>query len=235
MLFNKKSFSLFLLFLSFSFFTKAQSTLPDFDIVSKDGIAILSWISPYSTGVKTVTVQRSEDSTHNFRTIGLVSNLKSTKQDFVDVHPLLGENYYRVILTFNSEIEWISNISKIVMDSNAIASQKIIPSNDSIQKIIEQTGSTNVLSNLNTISTPRSRYVFTNPFTGNINIEIPGALDNTYTLIFYDQNEKKVLEIPSILEDVIILDKRNFQSNGTFKFKLFKNKKEFDKGIVTIY
>lgn len=235
MLFNNKSLAFLLVLLASSFFAKAQSTLPDFDVSTKDGINILSWISPYATGVKEVTIQRSDDSTHNFINIGTITNFKSTKQDFVDIHPLFGENYYRVILTFNSDIKWISNISKIAMDSLSLANQKIIPSNDSIQKIIEETGNTNVLNNLNTISYPKSRYVFTNPFTGNINIEIPDAVDNNYSLIFYDQNEKKVLEVPSVLENIVILDKRNFQSTGIFKFKLFKNKKEFEKGVVTIY
>ena len=235
MLFNKKSLSYFIVLFTCSFLAKAQSTLPEIDILTKDGINIISWISPYKAGVKSIAVQRSADSITNFGTIGMVSNLKSTKQDYVDAHPLLGPNYYRVILTFNSDIEWISNISNIEMDSASIANQKIIPSNEAIQKIIEETGSTKVLENLSTISYPKSRYVFTNPFTGNINIEIPDATQNTYTLVFYDDNEKKVLEILSILEEVIILDKRNFQSLGIFKFKLFKNKQEFEKGVITIY
>jgi len=235
MLFNKKSLLSFIFLFSYAISSIAQSTLPNIDVLSKDGINILGWVSPYESGVKSVTVQRSADSTYNFRTIGIITNLKTKNQNFIDAHPLLGNNFYRVVLTFNSEIEWISNLAKVVVDSNAIAHQKAIPTNDSLQKLIDKLGDTAVLNNLNSVSYPKSRYVFTNPFTGNVNIEIPDALDNNYSLVFYDQKDKQILEIPKVQEQVVILDKRNFQSNGVFKFKLFKDKKEFEKGVITIY
>jgi len=236
MIFNvKRAFILFpVLWISLS--VAAQPALPDVGAVTKDGINVLSWTNPYTSGVKSITIQRSADSTYNYATIGLINNTAQAAQTFVDAHPLLGTNWYRVVVLFNSDADWKSNLVKLVVDSNAIANRKPLPPNDSLQKLISQMGSgTEALKNVNTVSYPRSKYVFTNPFTGNINIELEDAFSTSYSVIFYDQTGKQVLEIPRVNDTVVILDKRNFQAAGLFRFKLFKNKQEFDTGYVTIY
>lgn len=238
LLFIKKSPLTFVLIcictFGFTFYSQAQPTLPELGIQSKDGINILSWINPFESGVKSIKVERSADSTYNFTTIGIVQNTKNKTQSFIDAHPLLGPNWYRVVITFSSELEWISSLANTNVDSQSLANQKTLPTNDSLQKIIEQMG-VSAINKLNTVSYPKSRFVFTNPFTGNINIEIPGVLQSTYSIIFFDQQKKKVLEIPRVLEETIILDKRNFQQVGLYSFKVFKNKEEFETGYITVY
>lgn len=214
----------------------AQPVLPEIAVTTQGGISILSWTNPYESGLKSIAVQRSADSNYNFTTIGYVPNLKKGVQSFVDAHPMPGKNWYRLIILFVSDMDWKSNLANVTVDSAAIANRAPLPPTDSLQKIISQSGgSTAAINDLNTVSYPKSQYVFTNPFTGNINIEIQDALKESYTLVFYDQKDKEVLTIPRINDKVVILDKRNFQTNGLFKFKLFKNKVEFDKGFVTIY
>lgn len=212
----------------------AQPTLPEVGVVSQKGINILSWTYPYTNGLKSVSVQRSADSTFNFTTIGVVGDLSRPVQNFVDAHPMPGRNYYRLTLTFSSDLTWKSNTIQVGVDSAAIANQQALPPNDTLQKIISQMGAAGIES-LNTISYVKSRYVFTNPFTGNINIEVPEPFMNNYYVIFYDQADKQVLKIPRVNDKVVVLDKRNFQKNGIFKFKLYKNAEEFEKGFVTIY
>lgn len=213
----------------------AQPTLPDIGTVTQGGINVISWTNPYESGLKSIAVQRSADSNYNFTTIGYVSALKKGVQSFVDAHPMPGKNWYRLMILFTSDMEWKSNLGKLIVDSAAIANRKPLPPNDSLQKLISQMGDASAINSLNTVSYPKSQYVFTNPFTGNINIEIPDAMKEMYHLVFYDQQDHEVLTVPRINDKVVILDKRNFQSNGLFKFKLFKNKEEFDKGFVTIY
>ncbi len=214
----------------------AQPVLPEIGSLKKDGINILSWTNPYESGVKSIAVQRSADSNYNFVTIGFVENLKVQQQSYIDAHPNLGTNWYRVVLTFSSEMEWTSNLTKIIIDSADLLNQKMLPSNDSLQKIIAEVGGNpSELAKVTTPTLPRSRYVFTNPFTGNINIEIEGVYQDSYSLKFYDQKDKEVLDVPRLIEKVIILDKRNFQNTGIYKFKLFKNKEEFEQGYITIY
>lgn len=231
--------ALFLLLSGRAFFTHAQPTLPEIGAVTKDGINVLSWLNPYTSGVKSITIQRSSDSTYNYSTIGFIKNTATDAQTFVDAHPLLGTNWYRVVVIFNSETDWKSNLVKLVVDSAAIANRKPLPPNDSIQAIVSKMPkaevNTETITNLNSVSYQKSKYIFTNPFTGNINIELQDALTASYSVRFYDQQGKEVLEIPRVNDTVVILDRRNFQSPGLFKFKLFKGKEEFDTGYITIY
>jgi len=213
----------------------AQPDLPAISAVTTGGFTVLSWNNPYESGLKSIAVQRSADSNYNFATIGYVTSLKKGVQSFVDAHPMPGKNWYRLIILFSSDMEWKSNLGQVVLDSAAIANRKPLPPTDSLQKLISQSGNAAALNTLNTVTYPRSQYVFTNPFTGNINIEIQDAFKENYSLVFYDQQDKVVLTIPRINDKVVVLDKRNFQNTGLFKFKLFKNKAEFDKGYVTIY
>lgn len=213
----------------------AQPDLPAISVITQGGISILSWNNTYESGLKSIAVQRSADSNYNFSTIGYVTDLKKGVQSFVDAHPMTGKNWYRLLILFTSDMEWKSSLGKVILDSAAIANRKPLPPSDSLQKLISQSGNTAALNTLNTISYPKSQYVFTNPFTGNINIEIQDAFKESYSLIFYDQQDREVLRVPRINDKVVILDKRNFQNPGLFKFKLLKNKQEFDKGYVTIY
>jgi hypothetical protein len=213
----------------------AQPDLPAISAITEGGLTVLSWNNPYESGLKSIAVQRSADSNYNFATIGYVTSLKKGVQSFVDAHPMVGKNWYRLVILFTSDMEWRSNLGKVVVDSAAIANRKPLPPSDSLQKLISQSGNAAAINSVNTVSYPKSQYVFTNPFTGNINIEIQDAPKESYQLIFYDQNDKEVLRVPRINDKIVILDKRNFQTTGLFKFKLFKNKAEFDKGYVTIY
>lgn len=213
----------------------AQPDLPAISVVTQGGISVLSWNNPYEAGLKSIAVQRSADSNYNFATLGYVTNLKKGVQSFVDAHPMPGKNWYRLIILFSSDMEWKSNVGKVILDSASIANRKPLPPSDSLQKLISQSGNAAAINSVNTVSYPKSQYVFTNPFTGNINIEIQDALKENYSLTFYDQQDREVLRVPRINDKVVILDKRNFQNTGLFKFKLFKNKQEFDKGYVTIY
>ena len=213
----------------------AQPQLPAIGAVTEKGVSILSWTNPYEQGLQSIAVQRSADSNLNFVTIGYVPNLKSGVQSYVDAHPMPGTNWYRLIILFSSDMEWKSDLAKLVVDSASIASRGQLPPNDSLQKIVSQMDDEGAIKNLNSVSYPKSRYVFTNPFTGNINIEIADALKNIYSIKFYDRGHKEVLFIPRVGETVVILDKRNFQHSGMYLFKVFRNKEEYDQGYITVY
>jgi hypothetical protein len=226
---------LFLLLLNFTNTTFAQPDLPNIGVITQGGLNIISWKNPYKGGLKSMAVERSNDSVHNFTAIGYVKNLNDAVQSFVDVHPMVGKNWYRLHIVFTSDVDWMSNEQFIGVDSAAIANRKPLPPSDSLQKIINATGGVATVSELKAVEMPKSQYVFANPFTGNVNIEIQDAIEGNYQLIFYDANDKEVLKIPRINDKTVILDKRNFQNTGLYKFRLLKNKEEFDKGYVTIY
>ncbi len=213
----------------------AQPTLPDVGVLTRDGINILSWVCPYSNGVKGVVILRSRDSVMNFVTIGGTPFSGDSVGSFVDAHPSPGANYYIVKLVFTSGTEWKSNVVMLQVDSADLANQKVLPPNDSLQKLIAQMGSSPSIEQLNAASYIRSIYVYTNPFNGNINIELPDVFKEKYRLVFFDEQDAEVLTIPRVNDPHIILDKRNFQRSGIYRFKLYKNNEMMEEGRVTIY
>lgn len=250
---NRYLFFLFL-FLFFSARTIAQPVLPDMIAVTQKGVNILSWMSQYE-GVKSIAVQRSADSNYNFTTIGYVKNLKKGPQAFLDGHPNPGKNWYRLYIVFNSDLTWYSNRVKLLVDSAQLMQQRVLPSNDSLQKlagkiIINDTsgnafnGGPDVpmlsltipdASGLDAYAYIKSQYVFTNPFTGHVNVELKDARASRYELSFFDQKQKRVLELPRIMEESVIIDKRNFQRKGIYRFDLKKDGLKLEEGYITIY
>lgn len=259
------------LFVLFAGKVVAQPLLPDIIGVSQNGLNILSWSSQYD-GIKSIAVQRSADSVYNFTSIGYVKTLAKGAQAFIDGHPNPGKNWYRLYIVFNSDLTWYSNRVKIMVDSADLLKQRIILSNDSLQKLASRvkvidtakavtSSATNGTSGKPgaTTTTPaappkpvisltipdatgvdayayiKSEYVFTNPFTGHINIELKDSQNHNYSIIFYDQKNMPVLEIPRIPQSSIIIDKRNFQKKGMYKFELLKNKEKLEMGYINIY
>lgn len=260
--------------------------MPDMIGVTQGGMNVITWTSQYD-GIKSIAMQRSQDSVHNFATIGYVKNLKKGPQAFIDGHPNPGKNWYRLYIVFSSDLTWYSNNLKLMVDSAQLLQQKVLPPNDSLQKYASKVSTTGdftsgtVSSTVATspttaagTTTPggtsvspastaaptkpasttpvikvptiggdavdpsvyiKSQYVFTNPFTGHVNIEIPEAKKHSYSIAFFDQKDRRIFEIPRISEPSIIVDKRNFQKKGLYKFELLKDKEKLETGYITIY
>jgi len=259
--------------------------MPDMIGVTQGGMNVITWTSQYD-GIKSIAMQRSQDSVHNFATIGYVKNLKKGPQAFIDGHPNPGKNWYRLYIVFSSDLTWYSNNLKLLVDSAQLLQQKVLPPNDSLQKYASKvstsgdftsgavnstvatttatatSGTINPAGNApGTTTTPskpgnttpvikvptiggdavdpsvyiKSQYVFTNPFTGHVNIEIPEAKKHVFSISFFDQKDRRIFEIPRISEPSIIVDKRNFQRKGLYKFELLKDKEKLETGYITIY
>lgn len=270
-----------LLFILAAVHLKAQPLMPDMIGTTDNGVNVLAWTSQYD-GIKSIAMQRSQDSMHNFATIGYVKDLKKGPQAFIDGHPNPGKNWYRLYIAFNSDLTWFSNTYKIFVDSASLLKQRVLPSNDSLQKyaskvktfgdssysfgnkpangttaVAAHTGANGTVTvpggnvkpsgpvisipNLNNNNSDaasyiKSQYVFTNPFTGHVNIEIPDVRAHVFSIKFFDQKSNKaILEVPRINESPVIIDKRNFQRKGMYKFELMKDKDKLDTGYITIY
>lgn len=252
--------AVFFILIAFSITTNAQPVLPDVAGASEKGINVLSWISQFD-GVKSIAVQRSKDSAYNYTTVGFVKNTKKGRQAFIDGHPLPGNNWYQLYIVFSSDLTWFSNRVKLVVDSTTLINTGVLPPNDSLQKLAskiridttsqsylpEQAGDTLqglidklVISipdpgEINAYSYIKSQYVFTNPFTGHVNLELPEVRDYRYSIRFYDDKNKQVLEVPRIMESPVIIDKRNFKKKGLFKFDLVRDNEKMETGYITIY
>lgn len=218
--------------------------------VTQKGVNILSWSCQYD-GIKSIAVQRSADSTYNFTTIGYVKNLKKGPQAFIDGHPNPGKNWYRLYIVFASDLTWFSNRTNLFVDSAQLLQQQVMPSNDSLQRlaskvIFNDTAGSAITQPLLSLTIPdasgldayayiKSQFVFTNPFTGHVNVELKDARSGQYELSFYDTKQKRVLELPRVMENEVIIDKRNFQRKGIYRFILKKEGNRVEEGYITIY
>lgn len=83
----------------------------------------------------------------------------------------------------------------------------------------------------------KSRYVFTNPFTGHVTLELPQNTRSVFSISFYEQNSPNtpVLEVPRLRKTNVVIDKRNFQGKGVYKFVLMQGTDKIDEGYISIY
>jgi hypothetical protein len=81
----------------------------------------------------------------------------------------------------------------------------------------------------------RSRFINTDSATGHINMFLPDDVStHHYTVKFYDQQNHLLFDIPKINTANIILDKRNFQRKGVYKFVLRRDVVELESGYIVV-
>jgi hypothetical protein len=82
----------------------------------------------------------------------------------------------------------------------------------------------------------RSRFIFVDPVSGHINMTLPDDVHtHHYSIKFYDQKNKMIIDVPRINAADIIIDKRNFQRKGSYKFILRRDALELESGYIAIY
>lgn len=214
--------------LLFSFVTlsaNAQSqqytppVLPDFMALIKTGRIQLEWLSGF-TNVKQIGVQRSLDSVLNFNTIAYASYPTQTRNVFLDNKPLPGSNYYRLFILFDNGRYMYTKTILAVQDSTISATQKLTmedvkdlkggesPTGKSPDKVVWHPS--------NTIYTTAD---------GNVNINLPDALQKKYSVKFYEPNGVFLFEINQVKLPFLILEKAIFLHSGWFNFELYEDGK----------
>ncbi len=207
--------------------------LPAMNIVTEKAQNILSWTNQYD-GIKSIAIQRSVDSIRNFTTIGILDHPKKGVLSYTDARPLPGRNHYRLSVDFTGDMEWFSNVYKVTLDSAVIAK--------SVLGAIETGTTKSNMTGVNATTpdptdfyyTPSLR-IYTNPYTGHININLTDALSKKYSIRFFDPEQSEVLRVARVSKTVLILDKNNFNSRGTYSFKLFDGASLVETGYITIY
>lgn len=209
--------------------------LPAMLVTTENAQNKLSWTCQFD-GVKSIAIQRSSDSIRNFMTIGVLTAPKKGIQTYTDTRPNVGKNYYRLSIEFAGDLEWFSNTYKVILDSATLAKSLVGAVNSGSTKATSSTTSsdeTGIKSN-DFYFAPSSR-VYTNPYTGHINITLPDALSKKYNLKFYEPSKKEVLRISRVTKTQLVLDKNNFNARGTYQFELFDGVTLVETGYVTIY
>ncbi len=237
--------------------------LPEIKIeMDKNGRPVLSWYSQYD-GIKSIAVQRSTDSIVNFSTIAYINKPAKGPLSYTDERPQLDTGFYKLFIVFDSDVTWWSNRNKAVLDSatflKSISALNVVngkPDKNTTAVVNNVKGPVNPgtpipkVPSANTSassSTPEivkettftytpSTHVFTNPFTGHVNIQLPlSGTPRQFSVKFYDQGKRLVLDIENIGEPKVVVDKRNFRSKGYYSFELFEAGTLKEKGFITIY
>ncbi len=81
----------------------------------------------------------------------------------------------------------------------------------------------------------KSRFISADAVTGHIIMTLPDDVaTHHYSIKFFDDKNAMITEVPKINAAKIIIDKRNFQRRGTYKFKLHRDGIELETGYVYI-
>ncbi len=82
----------------------------------------------------------------------------------------------------------------------------------------------------------KPRFLSTDTSTGNVVISLPNdTKQHHYSIRFYNEHNYVINEIPRINYPKIILDKRNFQRKGMYKFIIRRDVVELETGFITIF
>ena len=230
----------------------AQKVLPEFSITNNKGKISIRWLNNYPVEVKTISIQRSFDSTNNFSSISSVFNPQSIKNGFVDLNPPGNEMFYRLFIVFDSGVYIFSESQKanvyplpeITRSEKSSAkkggkSRKKVKSAGRVEKKVRVKGSKNKKSVNPSFKKNNSKEkpilipkeeIFVYPskriYTGkdnNIVINLPGIKINKYVIKFFDEENKPLFELTKITEDYLIIEKMNFLRSGWFKFEIYEN------------
>src|SRR5215212_7555833 len=94
-----RRFIIFLFLLASNNILFAQDTLPRLTVVNISNHILISWTNPYFN-LTTINIQRSYDSTKNFKTIGTILDVKNKKNGYADNKPPYNKMFYRVFVSF---------------------------------------------------------------------------------------------------------------------------------------
>jgi hypothetical protein len=243
----------FLCVLFFSVHVSAQNSLPDFslDNLGKGKIRV-SWANPFGEGCIQISIQRSFDSTKNFRTILSPISPGLPQNGFIDNDYAALYSYYRIFYVLNGGAYYFTK-SRKANNANSSGVQNIdsnqiitVYFHDTVyaqlpyadfkafsDSIITQTrDSLFTISNNEAILKPfiskagwvASMFIYTDRM-GNLNINIPDAKQKNYSIIFYGIDDKEVFTIKHLEYTELVLDKASFMHSGWFKFEIFENGK----------
>lgn len=192
----------------------AQDTLPNLTVTNINNNILISWANPY-TSLTTINIQRSFDSTKNFKTIGTILDVKNKKNGYVDHKPLSVKMYYRVFLSFQG--------------GTYLFTKSYLPVKDTLSPLPDvKAKQQSVLPWF-----VPSKRVYAGP-ENNVIISLPDAESKKYSLQFFEENGTPVFKISKIPEPYLTLEKVNFLHSGIFNFELLDDGKLVEKYKIYI-
>ncbi len=206
-----------------------QDTLPKFSVrnVGNNRI-IVGWVNTYGPQVKQINIQRSFDSSRNYKTILSVPDPTAVQNGFADTKAPNDHMYYRLFIMQEGGTFFFTAAKRPSFDTTqATLSDKTIgQSKDTITANNPVKQPTAPI-----VKKPEyipSFYVYTNK-EGYVFINLPDADLKKYRIKFFEDDNTFLFEIKTIKQTALTLDKTNFYHAGWFKFELYNEEKLVEK------
>jgi hypothetical protein len=206
--------------------------LPDINVVNLRGRNFIAFKNQYDK-LERIEVQRSNDSLKGYVTIGVLSKPKKGDGTYADEKPMIGKNHYQLRIVFNEEMDWYSKRKSILLDSSNVVTSALTKG-DEATLAAPAAGVITTAPVVEEFNFTASAHVFTNTFTGHINIELESTIEKRYSLVFYDANNGETVRIDRINKDRVVLDKHNFNGRGVYKFILKEAGVQVETGYVRV-
>ncbi|HET7115585.1 MAG TPA: hypothetical protein VFI29_03800 [Hanamia sp.] len=190
----------------------AQDTLPKITVTELGKKVLVSWNNPY-TNATNINIQRSDDSTKGFTTIGSVLNVEPGINGFTDPKEFVPSNqYYRLFISFEGGTYIFTQSHRPVKDTLKAIKMEIVE-----KPVVKE-----VPKYFRNVFVP-SKHVYTGK-DNNVIIYLPDFAKNKYSIKFYEDNGNFLFELKKIPEAYLTLDKSNFRHAGLYIFEIYNNR-----------
>ena len=201
-------------------------TLPKFSVknVGNNRI-VIGWLNTFES-VKQISIQRSFDSTKNFKSILTVADPALPENGFVDTKANNDRMFYRLYIMLDKGVYFFSDAKRPALDTVVKKEAAVKTDLPGITvPIIISDGV--VIGPVNGNNRPKaelyvpSKRIFTFK-DGYVRIILPEEIDKKYNIKFFS-NDELLFELKEVKERNFKIDKANFYHAGWFKFELYEN------------
>lgn len=204
----------------------AQDTLPKFSVknVGNNRI-VIGWFNTFET-VRQISIQRSFDSTKNFKSILTVADPTIPENGYVDTKANNDHMFYRLYIMLDKGVFLFSDAKRPIFDTVVKKDPAVKSDLPGIAVPVIMADSV-VIGPVNGNNRPKadlyvpSKRVFTFK-DGYVRIILPEEADKKYNIKFFSDDEL-LFELKDLKERNFKIDKANFYHSGWFRFELYEN------------
>lgn len=204
----------------------AQDTLPKFSLQNMGNNRILlGWTNMFEN-IKQISIQRSYDSTKNFKTILTVPDPTLPENGYLDSKAPGDRMFYRLYIMLDKGSFLFSDTKRPVFDSSIV--KKGAPANTgnigSAQPLPAEgnNGPVSVTAKPKVDAWEASKYIYTLK-DGYIRISLPEAGNKKYLIKFFTSANEPLFELKDVVEKSFKIDKSNFYRSGWYNFELYED------------
>lgn len=201
-------------------------TLPKFSVknVGNNRI-VIGWVNTFEA-VRQISIQRSFDSTKNYKSILTVADPSIPENGYVDTKANNDRMFYRLYIMLDKGVYLFSDAKRPILDTivKKDAAVKTDLPGIAIPVLISDSvliGPVNGNNRPKTELYVPSKRIFTFK-DGYVRIILPEETEKKYNIKFFSDDEL-LFELKDVKERNFKIDKANFYHAGWFKFELYEN------------